>query len=133
MRAAASSLRVGDAEREAVVTALSRHYAEGRLTRLEHEERTGLALEARIGADLDALCADLPPHDGGSRRAEPTHRRRLRAVAWRLALVALAISVVVHLLPLLAFVGLAFLASRVLLRRRFHRSRSAWNCCPRWW
>jgi hypothetical protein len=53
-------VRVGDEEREACVDDLRTHFAVGRLTLEEFEERTANALSARIQADLVALTADLP-------------------------------------------------------------------------
>jgi hypothetical protein len=53
-------LRVSQAERDEVAAALARHYADGRLSVGEYEERVAAALEARTGRDLDVLLADLP-------------------------------------------------------------------------
>lgn len=53
-------VRASDADREAVVSALSEHFQAGRLTTEELEERTGLALQARTLGQLDELTADLP-------------------------------------------------------------------------
>jgi hypothetical protein len=55
-----SDLRVGDADRKAVVDELQRHYIEGRLTSEELSERVGHALNARIFGDLATLLTDLP-------------------------------------------------------------------------
>ena len=55
-----SRLRVGDAERDAVVARLQDAHVEGRLDAVELEERLGTALAARTQADLDPLLADLP-------------------------------------------------------------------------
>jgi DUF1707 SHOCT-like domain len=55
-----SRLRVSDADRDAVVTELGRHFQAGRLDAAELDDRTGLALRARVRGDLDALLADLP-------------------------------------------------------------------------
>lgn len=56
-------LRIGDVEREAAVTALGEHYASGRLTKEEYDERSTVAYEARSLAALQPLFADLPlPH-----------------------------------------------------------------------
>ena len=53
-------LKASDAERDAVVAALSEHFQAGRLTSEELEERTGQALAARTLGELDELTADLP-------------------------------------------------------------------------
>ncbi len=53
-------VRIGDAEREAAVTALGEHYAAGRLTKEEYDERSDLAWAARTHSALWPLFADLP-------------------------------------------------------------------------
>ncbi|MGI5230995.1 DUF1707 SHOCT-like domain-containing protein [Actinoallomurus sp. CA-142502] len=53
-------LRVGDAERDEVTAALHEHFAQGRLTREELDERLTAALSARTVADLRAITRDLP-------------------------------------------------------------------------
>lgn len=59
----AQQLRIGDVEREAAVTALGEHYASGRLSKEEYDERATVAYEARSLAALQPLFADLPlPH-----------------------------------------------------------------------
>ena len=55
-----AAIRVSDAEREAVVTALAEHHAAGRLSLDELEERVGVGYRAVTRADLDAVLADLP-------------------------------------------------------------------------
>jgi hypothetical protein len=53
--------RVSDAERDAAVDFLNRHYAAGRLTEQEHSARVDAAYAARFDSQLDRLTADLPP------------------------------------------------------------------------
>ena len=53
-------MRVSDAEREAAATELREHYAAGRLTLEELNERLDKALAARTRADLNGLMTDLP-------------------------------------------------------------------------
>jgi Domain of unknown function (DUF1707) len=53
-------LRIGDAEREAAVTALGEHYAAGRLSKDEFDERTAAALTAPTQSALVPLFLDLP-------------------------------------------------------------------------
>lgn len=56
-------LRISDAEREAAVSALGEHFAAGRLTREEYDERADRALKARTAAEVSPLFTDLPaPH-----------------------------------------------------------------------
>lgn len=59
-------LRIGDAERDETMAALREHYAQGRLTREELDERLGLALTAKTAGELTRVCADLP---GPARRS----------------------------------------------------------------
>lgn len=64
------AVRIGDAERDAAVSALGDHFAEGRLTREEFDERVEAAITARVGTDLAPLFADLPePARMGPERA----------------------------------------------------------------
>jgi hypothetical protein len=58
--AAGSNMRVGDVDREAVATALREHYADGRLTLEELNERLDQAFAAKTRADLTAVTRDLP-------------------------------------------------------------------------
>jgi hypothetical protein len=53
-------MRIGDSEREAAVTALGEHYAAGRLTKEEFDERADAAWAARSTSALRPLFADLP-------------------------------------------------------------------------
>ncbi|MFE3452101.1 DUF1707 domain-containing protein [Nonomuraea sp. NPDC059194] len=75
-------LRIGDAERDETMEALREHFAQGRLTREELDERLDLALSARTVGELAAVNADLPgpgrhalddydPHWGGPRGWHP--------------------------------------------------------------
>ena len=94
-------LRVSQAERDEVVAVLAGHFADGRLTVEEYEERVEAALAARTGRDLEPLLEDLPaadppsaPRRNGRRRAPGASRAplipaRLLAVA---AVVVLAIA-----------------------------------------
>ena len=56
---AGGSLRASDADREKVATVLSTAYAEGRLTREEHEERLDQLLAAKTFDDLIPITRDL--------------------------------------------------------------------------
>jgi Domain of unknown function (DUF1707) len=57
---AGQAVRASDSERDQVVALLQGHFADGRLTQAELEERAGAALVARTRDQLDALTADLP-------------------------------------------------------------------------
>ncbi|MES9541623.1 DUF1707 domain-containing protein [Actinomadura sp. NPDC000600] len=58
------ALRIGDAERDAVMVALHDHFAEGRLDRAELDERLEAVLSARTRGDLRAIVRDLPSPTG---------------------------------------------------------------------
>ena len=58
--AAGNEMRVGDAEREAAAAELREHYASGRLTLDELNERIDKAFAAKTRGDLNALMTDLP-------------------------------------------------------------------------
>jgi hypothetical protein len=53
-------VRIGDVERDSAVSALGDHFAAGRLTREEFDERIDKAMQARFQSDLQPLFADLP-------------------------------------------------------------------------
>jgi hypothetical protein len=59
-------LRIGDAERDRAISELGDHFAAGRLTTEEFEQRVDQAIRARFNDDLEPLLVDLP------RTAEPT-------------------------------------------------------------
>ena len=84
------TLRVSDADRDAAVSELGEHFQEGRLDRDELEDRTGRALLARTGSDLDELLADLP-------RVTRVPARTPAAVRPRPALVPFMVPVLVGL------------------------------------
>src|SRR5215469_5524898 len=54
------SLRIGDAEREAVAAELREHFAHGRLTLEEFNQRIDAAFAAKTQADLSRITRDLP-------------------------------------------------------------------------
>jgi len=56
---ASGTLRASDADRDQVATLLSTAYAEGRLTKDEHDERLEQLLQAKTFHDLIPLTADL--------------------------------------------------------------------------
>ena len=53
-------LRASDADRDRVIARLRDHFAEGRLTHDELDERITAALNAKTFGDLHVLMADLP-------------------------------------------------------------------------
>lgn len=54
------NVRIGDADREAIAAQLREHYADGRLTLDELNERLDQTFAAKIKADLDVVMRDLP-------------------------------------------------------------------------
>lgn len=53
-------LRIGDAERDEVASLLAHHFAAGRLSRSEFDERTEQVLGARTRSEVDQVVVDLP-------------------------------------------------------------------------
>ena len=129
-------LRIGDDDREAAITALGEHYAAGRLTKEEYDERAERAWAARTASELMPLFADLPRPQAAARAAQPVPPRPLPgrghpgwwAGAWMgpLLLVVVGLVVLTHL-PLFLLLLVAWF---VLVRsgRRWGRSRH-----PRQW
>jgi Domain of unknown function (DUF1707) len=54
------NVRVGDADRDAIAAQLREHYADGRLTLEELNERLDQAFAAKTKADLNTVMRDLP-------------------------------------------------------------------------
>lgn len=73
-----SQLRVSDEERERTVQALREHYAAGRITEEELDERVQAAYGARTADELAQLLGDLPrlPASPQQQKAELVERRR---------------------------------------------------------
>ncbi len=63
-----AGLRVGDRERSDACDQLSAHFAAGRLSDDELEERLSAAVAGRTKSDLHRLLADLPPLTDSSRK-----------------------------------------------------------------
>jgi Domain of unknown function (DUF1707) len=90
-------LRVSQAERDEVVAVLAGHFADGRLTIEEYEERVESALGARTGRDLEPLLEDLPAPDPPPARTHPRRRSvpgRVRAPLIPARLLAVAAVIV---------------------------------------
>jgi hypothetical protein len=64
-------MRVSDADRERVTTRLREHFADGRLTSEELDERVTSALNAKTFGDLRAVMADLPEPEPTGPQAGP--------------------------------------------------------------
>jgi len=121
----ASSIRVGDAERQAVVAALGEHVAAGRLDLGEYDERVVAAYAARTRADLAPLLADLPA--GVRRSHRPPAMTRAAGLPVPL-LVLLAVLVLVAVTAVAGFppfflVPALFWASRSRHRHQHRQAR----------
>jgi hypothetical protein len=81
------SLRVGDAERDAVGEILRREHVNGRIDAAEFHERLDRSLTAKTYADLDALVADLP----GAERPRTRRAHAWTPWPWPLGLVPLIV------------------------------------------
>jgi len=71
------NVRVGDADREAVAAQLREHYADGRLTLEELNERLDQTFAAKIKADLNTVMRDLP------QAAQPTAGMPYGGTGWQ--------------------------------------------------
>jgi hypothetical protein len=136
-------LRIGDAEREGAAWALGEHYAAGRLTKEEYDERAGAAWKARTHSELAPLFGDLPvPHGRPSQvdrhqpgpgpvprlnAARPPAHRHGSRFPWMVLLVALVVLAAMELLPWFVVVAaVIFVVARSSHRHshsRGHRRR----------
>jgi len=117
-------LRIGDADRSRAAEVLADHYAEGRLTLEEYDERLDAVWTARTDADLRVLFHDLPLRAPVS---PPVTAGRVRAhnggpSVWRLVVAALlALVVVGWVLSNLWIVVVAAIVALVVAKKRRHR------------
>ncbi len=115
-------LRIGDREREAAAAALGEHYAAGRLTKEEYDERSERAWAARTSSDLAPLFVDLPAPHGPRQPQEkqppavPRPRPQRRGVpAFLLVLLALlALALVFRHWPLFIVLGILWFKGPLL-------------------
>ncbi|HXZ63967.1 MAG TPA: DUF1707 domain-containing protein [Streptosporangiaceae bacterium] len=141
------NMRISDADRERVTARLRDHYAEGRLTADELDERVTATLNAKTVGDLRPIMADLPePGPVGPQAGPPPQHQDPRYAYQRgprlvpVALLLLLFSLLI--LPgagwaFFAFIKIALLAWVVLcvagifaaarFRRRARRSRRSWH------
>ena len=138
-------MRIGDADREAVAAHLREHYAQGRLTMDEFDQRLDAAFAATMRSQLSALTRDLPPATtpsaalpvsvAGARREQAGREHRPGSRA-RLGFIPMIISAVIAWLLIfdlqlrmfpwpgkLAIFLLIFTAVRGLMRRIWHLGR----------
>jgi len=146
-----AAMRVSDAEREDAAAELREHYAAGRLTAEELDERLDQAFAARTDADLTALMHDLPslrpgpqavpppPGDDGWQDEPGPGWAPGRAAAWAIAtLISLSAIAVLCVAAAFSFGGsgsrpfaiIAILAAFAFLRRLIFRRRAAFRRGP---
>ncbi|GAB2591774.1 DUF1707 SHOCT-like domain-containing protein [Microlunatus antarcticus] len=99
-------VRIGDAERDEALDKLGEHFAAGRLTREELDERTDAAIGARFESDLEEIFRDLPERS----REVVVRRSPPRAVA----VLPVAVAALVPLL-VLAVVASIFLHGAIFI------------------
>lgn len=136
-------MRVCDADRDRVAARLRDHFAEGRLTSDELDERLSTTLSAKTFGDLRRIMADLPgpspvspqPAQQPQQAAAPwvTHRRGPRFVPVLLLVLLVAVLLpgshwvlFAFLRPLLVValvVGVARILATSRSRRRMHPGR----------
>jgi hypothetical protein len=80
--ASGNEMRVGDAEREAAAAELREHFASGRLTQEELDERLDRVLGAKTRADLAAVFTDLPSGRGWAGAGAPGGQSGLGGQPW---------------------------------------------------
>lgn len=102
-----AGVRIGDAEREATAGLLGDHYAAGRLTYAELDERLDAVWRAQSATDLGTLLVDLPSTGGaveparragvGAAGADPRGRRGFAPgmPPWPLIIVAIVVAGIV--------------------------------------
>jgi uncharacterized membrane protein len=103
MAATRPDLRVGDAERESTATALREHYAQGRLSTDELNERLDAAFSATTHGQLELVTDDLPHIQPAPPAPRPPAVPPRRAGA----AVARAVAALVTVVALLAVVTVA--------------------------
>lgn len=118
-------LRLSDAERDEAARVLGEHYAQGRLTAEEHEDRQERLFAARTYADLPPVFHDLPggsplhpapaapprrPTPGPPRGASPWPRGVLRVGFF--ALLAIVVITHAHILLVIGAVWLVIALTR---------------------
>jgi hypothetical protein len=112
--------RTSDTDRDRVAALLRDHFAAGRITREELDERLTVTLSAKTFGDLRRALADLPepaPVAGPASRVPPQVRPRLVPGRRRPRLLPLALLVLIAalLIPGAGWVFLAFFQAVLLL------------------
>ena len=118
-----ANVRASAADRERAIDVLKAAFAEGRLTKEEHDARVGRAYASRTYADLAALSADLPAGPLGtlSSQAVAAPPAYLPAAGTRRANSLAVASLVCGLIPLLP-AALAAIILGIKARRQIQRT-----------
>jgi hypothetical protein len=118
-------MRIGDAERDRAIASLGDHFAAGRLTAEEFDQRMDQALKARFNEDLEPLFADLPrtvePDVQSNSNRRPDLHLAWSAMLWMAPLIVIfaVVAAVVLSAPWLVWVFLwVFLITGLFRRRR---------------
>lgn len=118
-------VRIGDAERDRAIASLGDHFAAGRLTAEEFDQRMDQALKARFNEDLEPLFADLPrtvePDVQSNSNRRPDLHLAWSAMLWMAPLIVIfaVVAAVVLSAPWLVWVFLwVFLITGLFRRRR---------------
>jgi hypothetical protein len=118
-------VRIGDAERDRAIASLGDHFAAGRLTAEEFDQRMDQALKARFNEDLEPLFADLPrtvePDAQSNSNRRPDLHLAWSAMLWMAPLIVIfaVVAAVVLSAPWLVWVFLwVFLITGLFRRRR---------------
>jgi hypothetical protein len=120
-------LRIGDAERDRAIAELGDHFAAGRLSTEEFEQRVDQAIKARFNDDLDPLFVDLPRTPEPSMESR-SHQRSDAHLGWSpvlwfapLLVVCAVVAAVLLSAPWLVWMILwMFLITGFFRRRRHH-------------
>ena len=118
-------VRIGDAERDRAIASLGDHFAAGRLTAEEFDQRMDQAFKARFNEDLEPLFADLPrtvePDVQSNSNRRPDLHLAWSAMLWMAPLIVIfaVVAAVVLSAPWLVWVFLwVFLITGLFRRRR---------------
>ena len=120
-------MRLSDADRQQALDALGEHYAQGRLTREELDERSDAVWSAKTYGDLSPLFADLPgqpsPRHEGPRPRGPRGPRGwpgVRGLLVPVLVVLVVLTVIIHLPLVLLGLLLWFCIGRRVWHRQWH-------------
>ena len=117
-------VRIGDAERDRAIASLGDHFAAGRLTAEEFDQRMDQALKARFNEDLEPLFADLPrtvePDAQSNSNRRPDLHLAWSAMLWMAPLIVIfaVVAAVVLSAPWLVWIFLWVFLITGLFRRR---------------